>query len=102
MPPLLLYCHRPDNDRKAPLPWNRFPISAAMDDSDLKELIDKLTHEAEISYRRRLLHGRIDMLRTELSRQAPEVEGRSVLEEVDVDRLANILAGKATPTTGLT
>ena len=71
-----------------------------MDDSDLKELIDKLTHEEhEISYRRRLLHGRIDMLRTELVARLQKSEGRSVLEEVDVDRLANILAGKAAPPT---
>ena len=69
-----------------------------MDDTDLKELIDKLTHEEqEISYRRRLLHGRIDMLRTELVARLQKSEGRSVLEEVDVDRLANILAGKASP-----
>ena len=77
-----------------------FPDLAAMDDSSLKELIDKLTHqEQEISYQRRLLHGRIDMLRTELVARLQKSEGRSVLEEVDVDRLANILAGKAAPPT---
>ena len=69
-----------------------------MSDSDLKQLIDDLTEEEqEISYRRRLLHGRIDMLRTELVARLQQSEGRSVLEEVDVDRLANILAGKAAP-----
>ena len=69
-----------------------------MSDSDLKQLIDNLTEEEqEISYRRRLLHGRIDMLRTELVARLQKSEGRSVLEEVDVDRLANILAGKAAP-----
>ena len=35
------------------------------------------------------------MLRTELVARLQKSEGRSVLEEVDVDRLANILAGKA-------
>jgi hypothetical protein len=71
-----------------------------MSDSDLKELIDDLTQEEqEISYRRRLLHGRIDMLRTELVARLQKSEGRSVLEDVDVDRLANILAGKAAPPT---
>ncbi len=75
-----------------------FPDLAAMDDSDLKKLIDELTHdEQEISYRRRLLHGRIDMLRTELVARLQKSEGRSVLAEVDVDRLADILAGKAAP-----
>jgi RsiG-like len=38
-----------------------------MSDADLKAMIDRLTEEEqEVSYRRRLLHGRIDMLRTEL------------------------------------
>ena len=75
-----------------------FPDLAAIDDSDLKKLIDELTHdEQEISYRRRLLHGRIDMLRTELVARLQKSEGRSVLAEVDVDRLADILAGKAAP-----
>ena len=69
-----------------------------MSDADLKALIDRLTEEEqEVSYRRRLLHGRIDMLRTELVARLQKSEGRSVLEEVDVDRLANILAGKAAP-----
>ena len=77
-----------------------FPDLAAMSDSDLKDLIDDLTQEEqEISYRRRLLHGRIDMLRTELVARLQKSEGRSVLEDVDVDRLANILAGKAAPPT---
>jgi hypothetical protein len=69
-----------------------------MSDADLKAMIDRLTEEEqEVSYRRRLLHGRIDMLRTELVARLQKSEGRSVLEEVDVDRLANILAGKASP-----
>jgi hypothetical protein len=69
-----------------------------MSDADLKALIDRLTEEEqEVSYRRRLLHGRIDMLRTELVARLQKSEGRSVLEEVDVDRLANIPAGKAAP-----
>ena len=69
-----------------------------MSDADLKAMIDELTEEEqEVSYRRRLLHGRIDMLRTELVARLQKSEGRSLLEEVDVDRLANILAGKAAP-----
>src|SRR4029450_4802785 len=69
-----------------------------MSDADLKALIDRLTEEEqEVSYRRRVLHGRIAMLRTELVARPQKSEGRSGLEEVDVDRLANILAGKAAP-----
>ena len=75
-----------------------YPDLASMSDADLKAMIDKLTEEEqEVSYRRRLLHGRIDMLRTELVARLQKSEGRSVLEEVDVDRLASILAGKAAP-----
>lgn len=75
-----------------------YPDLASMSDADLKALIDRLTEEEqEVSYRRRLLHGRIDMLRTELVARLQKSEGRSVLEDVDVDRLANILAGKAAP-----
>jgi hypothetical protein len=75
-----------------------FPNLESMSDADLKAEIDKLTEEEqEVSYRRRLLHGRIDMLRTELVARLQQSAGKSVLEEVDVDRLAQILAGKAAP-----
>lgn len=74
-----------------------FPDLAALSDADLKQLIDELTkEEQEVSYRRRILHGRIDLLRAELQarlREKPE----SILDEVDVDHLAAILAGKAAP-----
>lgn len=74
-----------------------FPDLASLSDDDLKRLIDDLTtEEQEVSYRRRILHGRIDLLRAELQarlREKPE----SILEQVDVDHLAAILAGKAAP-----
>ena len=74
------------------------PDLASLSDTELKTLIDKLTEEEqEISYRRRLLHGKIDILRTELVARLQKSEGKSVLDHVDVDRLANILAGKASP-----
>ena len=75
-----------------------FPNLASMSDADLKAEIDKLTEEEqEVSYRRRLLHGRIDMLRTELVARLQKSEGKSVLDQVDVEGLAQILAGKAAP-----
>jgi len=75
-----------------------FPNLSSISDADLKAEIDRLTEEEqEVSYRRRLLHGRIDMLRTELVARLHQSEGRSVLQEVDVDKLAQILAGKAAP-----
>jgi hypothetical protein len=74
-----------------------FPDLASLSDADLKHHIDELTEEEqEVSYRRRILHGRIDLLRAELQarlREKPE----SILDEVDVDHLAAILAGKAAP-----
>ena len=76
------------------------PDLASLSDEELKSLIDDLQHEEqEVSYRRRLLHGKIDILRAELvSRlQQQEGAGEGPLSEVDVDTLAAILAGKATP-----
>jgi hypothetical protein len=76
------------------------PDLATLSDADLKALIDDLQHqEQEVSYRRRLLHGKIDILRAELvSRlQKQEGAGEGPLSEVDVDKLAAILAGKASP-----
>lgn len=74
------------------------PDLSSLSDPDLKQLIHDLTEEEqEISYRRRLLHGKIDILRAELVARLQKLEGKSVLEQVDVDNLARILAGKASP-----
>ena len=65
---------------------------------DLKKLIDELTQqENEISYQRRILHGKIDILRAELVARLQASGGRSVLEQVDVERLTEILTGKGAP-----
>ena len=75
-----------------------FPDLGSLSDADLKQLIDQLTkEELEVSYRRRILHGRIDLLRAELQARLQKTGGKSVLEDVDVDKLAAILAGKAAP-----
>jgi len=74
------------------------PDLASLSDSALKELIDDLTREEqEVSYRRRILHGKIDILRAELVVRLQKSGGKSVLEHVDVDALTDILTGKATP-----
>jgi hypothetical protein len=74
------------------------PDLATLSDEDLKTLIDDLTREEEeVSYRRRLLHGKIDILRAELVARLQATQGRSVLDAVDVDSLTDILAGKASP-----
>ena len=75
-----------------------FPDLGSLSDADLKQLIDQLTkEELEVSYRRRILHGRIDLLRAELQARLQKTGGKSVLEDVDVDKLAAILAVKAAP-----
>jgi hypothetical protein len=76
------------------------PDLATLSDIELKELIDDLQREEhEVSYRRRLLHGKIDILRAELvARLQKQVgAGESPLSEVDVRKLSEILAGKAAP-----
>ena len=50
-----------------------------------------------MSYQRRLLHGKIDILRAELVARLQTSGGRSVLDQVDVDRLTEILTGKSSP-----
>jgi len=75
-----------------------FPDLGSLSDEELKELIDKLTEEEnEISYKRRVLHGKIDILRAELVnrlRQKRE-RGDTLFSGDDVAQLTEILAGRA-------
>ena len=74
------------------------PDLGSLEDSALKALIEELEQqEREVSYQRRLLHGKIDILRAELVARLQASGGRSVLDQVDVDRLTEILTGKTTP-----
>ena len=74
------------------------PDLGTLTDPDLKGLIDEYTkEEQEVSYRRRILHGKIDILRAELVARLQKTQGRSVLDQVDVESLTEILAGKASP-----
>jgi hypothetical protein len=74
------------------------PELGSLSDEGLKDLIGDLEQqEREVSYQRRLLHGKIDILRAELVARLQTSGGRSVLDQVDVDRLTDILTGKATP-----
>jgi hypothetical protein len=75
------------------------PDLGSLTESELKTLIDDLEHqEHEVSYQRRLLHGKIDILRAELVARLQTTGGQSVLDQVDVDRLTAILTGKTAPT----
>jgi hypothetical protein len=75
-----------------------FPDLGSLSDSELKELIDQLTEEEQkVSYQRRILHGKIDILRAELVNRLRKKreEGESVISGADVQQLTDILAGKA-------
>ena len=75
-----------------------FPDLGSLSDQELKEYIQQLTEEEiDISYKRRILHGKIDILRAELVARLQKTGGQSVLDSVDVESLTAILAGKATP-----
>ena len=55
------------------------PDLASLSDDDLKQLIEELKREEnEVSYRRRILHGKIDILKAELVARLQKTGGRSV------------------------
>jgi hypothetical protein len=63
---------------------------------ELRHLLDELSaEEDELSYRRRVLHGRIDILRAELVRRLADenADRHDVISGSDIDRLIEILAG---------
>ena len=73
------------------------PDTASMSDQELKETIERLTDEERtVSYRRRVLHGQIDILRAELVNRlkAKREGGETTLSGADVQQLTDILLGK--------
>ena len=77
-----------------------FPDLGALSDQELKSLIEDLTQqEQEVSYERRILHGKIDILRAELVNRLRKKhdEGEPAISGADVQQLTDILAGKAIP-----
>jgi hypothetical protein len=77
-----------------------FPELGALSDSELKDLIATLTaEEQDVSYRRRILHGKIDILRAELVNRLRKKhqEGEPLITGSDVQQLTDILAGKGVP-----
>ena len=76
-----------------------FPDLGSLSDEELKQLKDDLeAQEREVSYQRRVLHGKIDILRAEIVARLQRTGGVQALDEIDVDRLTDILTGKATST----
>ena len=78
-------------------PLDTFPDLGALSDGELKDLIQELTEEEqEVSYRRRILHGKIDILRAELVNRLRKKheEGETVISGADVQQLTDILVRK--------
>ncbi len=74
-----------------------FPDIGSMSDEELRGLIDELTEEERhVSYRRRVLHGKIDILRAELVNRlkTKREEGNAAITGADVQQLTDILLGK--------
>lgn len=75
---------------------DELPDLTALTNAELKTLIDDLQgEERELSYRRRVLHGRLDLARSELLRRR-KGQDPSELAAIDLDELSRILAGRLT------
>jgi hypothetical protein len=82
------------------MPMDVLPDFTTISDDELKALIERFVREEEeVSYRRRLLHGKIDILRAELVDRVKrrETGSTSSLSEIDIDRLTDILAHRGPP-----
>lgn len=83
-----------ENRRERDTEVEPLPDLGTLSDEDLKALIEQLSEEEnQVSFRRRLLQGRIDILRAERTARLKGAGGG----DVDVDRLTDILAARATP-----
>jgi hypothetical protein len=71
-----------------------FPDLGSLSDLELKDVIRQLTEEeTEISYKRRILHGKIDILRAELVNRLRHKHdgGEMTITGDDVQKLTDIL-----------
>jgi hypothetical protein len=74
-----------------------FPDLGSLSDVELKDVIRELTEEeTEISYKRRILHGKIDILRAELVNRLRKKHdgGEMMITGEDVQQLTDILANR--------
>ena len=97
--PLYLNCFTqglPNEERR---PVEPLPDLSTLSDDDLRGMIRGLeTEEDEVSFRRRVLHGRIDILRAELVARLREQVSAGEAKLADVERLSEILTARAAPT----
>jgi hypothetical protein len=64
---------------------------------DLRSMLNEFTtEELEVSYRRRVLHGKIDIIRAEIVRRMKEQvdAGGDVISGSDIDKLVDILSSE--------
>ena len=74
------------------------PDFASLADEDLRELIEELEREeSDISYRRRLIQGRIDILRAERTARLRKSVESGDERHVNMDKLSDILSQKGSP-----
>ena len=93
---LLLYSTHTFEERP---PVEPLPDLSSLTDDDLRVMIRDLEKEEdEISFQRRVLHGRIDILRAELVARLREQVSAGEAQLADVERLSEILTAKAVPT----
>lgn len=71
------------------------PELTSLSDKELKSMISELcSQEQELSFKRRILHGKIDILRAELVQRLSKKRssGESLISDDDVSRLSEILS----------
>ena len=74
------------------------PDLTTLSDDDLRVMIRDLEKEEDdVSFQRRMLHGRIDILRAELVARLREQVSAGEAKLADVGRLSEILTAKASP-----
>ncbi len=74
------------------------PDLSTMSDDDLRVLVRELEKEEdEVSFQRRVLHGRIDILRAALVARLREQVSAGEAKLADVGRLSEILTARASP-----
>ena len=64
-------------------------------DEELRSILDKLvTEEQKLSYERRLIHAKLDILRAELTSRLKDKhrQGKNMISGRDIERLTEILA----------
>ena len=88
-----------ENKKEQEIPPHEVYIDySSKSDDDLRRILEELLkEEKKISYQRRVLHGKIDILRAELVQRKKSGlrEGKTIISDEDIARLSEILAGEA-------